>query len=356
MLLYITTGEARDREVRPLHTIPETVNALFYLAMREHARPAVVRHWADEQWVSDPDWRFDRQVIRVALFLSGNLQVGAEDRVAVFGPLRPMWLYVDFAVQGLRGVPVGLSHDLSDDQLGEAVRDSGARVAVATDAVSATRLLALRQAAGIPDTIILPDRSDEGTNGIVGHGFLWDRSQVLDTPERAQNWRGEARKAEPDDVAGIHYAARADGTLDRVEFSHGDAIDFVRDRVLQCAPQAEDVVLFEAVGVTPTVRMAWYTYVGDGQSVLTLPSGRPDTQPSEVGATKLVASAPWLQGLASKFDDVTGRTTQQRMRALLGEGLRWVEPSARLAPEVERRLFEAGIPLPAAVPQSQPGP
>lgn len=63
MLLYIATGEPRDREVAPLHPLPDTMIKLFYLSIRDHLRTAAVRRWDNDQWEDDPDWRFDRQVI-----------------------------------------------------------------------------------------------------------------------------------------------------------------------------------------------------------------------------------------------------------------------------------------------------
>jgi hypothetical protein len=352
MLLYITTGEARDRQVRPLRTIPDTVNELFYLAMREHVRPAAVQSWDGTRWMQDPDWRFDRQVVRVALQLMNRMEVGTGERVAVVGPLRPLWLQVDFAVQGLGGVPVGLRHDLADEQLTQALAECGARVAFATDPASAERLLALRPRLPQLQYAIKPDGIESGEeNGVMGMQHFWDRAQILDTPERAQEWRSRARTVEPDQVAGEHYGPGSGGSLVREAFTHRDAMEFVRDRVTRSPGREGDVTCFEATAVTATVRKAFYASVGDGYTVTALPGPRGADALAELGASRLVASAAWLTRLSDELARVSGvgRTRRLRERAaeLLGGGVRWIEPASALPAEVEHRLLEAALPLPA---------
>lgn len=349
MLLYITTGEARDREVRPLHTIPDTVTQLFYLAMREHARPAAVQHWSQDQWARDPDWRFDRQVIRLALFLQGNLEVAAEDRIAVFGPLRPLWLQVDFAIQGFRGVPVGLQDSLTNDQLVSAIAETDPRVVFATERRSAERLLGIGARLG-QRMLIAPYGAQDGTDGVVGIDYLWDRARILDTPERAQNWRSTARQAQPDDLAGIHYGSVGAGDSTRVTFTHGEAMAFVRDRVTRCPAQPDDVGYFQDNSVTAITRKAAYAYVGDGHTVVTMPGAREGVDLRELKVAKLVASPAWLERLVGEIGaggGGRGRKVREHLRERVGERLRWVEPTAEIPAAVEARLLEAGIPLPA---------
>lgn len=350
MLLYITTGEPRDREVHPLHTIPDTVNELFYLAMREHARPAVIQFRHEDKWSRDPDWRFDRQVIRFALFLTVNLDVQAGDRVAIFGPLHPLWFQVDFAVQGLGGVPVGLPESLGDEQLVRALRESDTRAVVATDRDSANRLLRLRGRLPATATIITPFDPPSGEDGIVGIGYLWDRAQILDTPERAQNWRAGARKVDQDALAGTHYW-KAGNDLAREDFTHRDAMDFVRDRVTRCPARPKDIAYFQASTVTSVTRKSAYALVGDGYTTLAIPGGAGDAAMGELAPTKIIASPAWLERLGAHVGgsaaDAGRKKAQERVRDMVGEALRWIEPTAELAEQLERRLLELGLPLPA---------
>jgi hypothetical protein len=352
MLLYITTGDPRDRETKPLSTIPDTVNELFYLAMREHARPAVVQHWSQEKWARDPDWRFDRQVIQVALFLMARYDITRQDRVAVFGPLRPLWVQVDFAVQGLQGTPVGLQETLTDDQLLRAIAESDPRVLFATDRKSAERLLGLRQGLGRERTIVTPYGKAEGDDRVVGIEFLWDQGRILDTPERAQNWRSLARKVDDSEVAGVHYSYGDPETLVREEFTHRDAMEFVRDRLTRFPPHADDVAYFEASTVTPITRKAYYALVGDGYTIVTIPGERDADALAELNPAKIVASSAWLEALGATLSaeggSGRGRKARELLQEMVGDRLRWIEPASELSERLERQLLEAGLPLPAA--------
>jgi hypothetical protein len=358
MLLYITTGESRDREVRPLHTIPDTVNELFYLAMREHARQAVVQFWHQDKWVRDPDWRFDRQVIQLALFLMVNLEVQSGDRVAVFGPLHPLWLQVDFAVQGLRGVPVGVQESLAGEQLLQALRESDPRVIVATDQDCANRLLELRGRLGGKPTIVTPRPTSPDEEGVIDVGQLWDRARILDTPERAQNWRGVARKVDQHEVAGVQYHSDGNSDLVREDFTHLHAMEFVRDRVTRCPSRPDDLAYFEASTVTTVARKTLYALIGDGYTTVTIPGRRGADAISELAPARIVASSGWLERLGAELDAAGGSVTQrkagERLRDVVGDRLRWIEPTTALAEPLERRLLEAGVPLPAFAMRGKP--
>ncbi|MGH7536694.1 MAG: hypothetical protein ACREMG_14100, partial [Gemmatimonadales bacterium] len=87
MLLYVTTDEGKQRQVRPLHTIPDTVAQLYDLGQREHDRSALLLQAEGAGWAETPDWRFDREVIRIALYWRERLHTTSGQRVAIFGPL-----------------------------------------------------------------------------------------------------------------------------------------------------------------------------------------------------------------------------------------------------------------------------
>src|SRR5262245_15735978 len=114
MILYVTTGEPIRRRHQPLPTIPETVAGLFDLGMREHARRAVLAERDGAHWTETPDWRFDRFVIRIALYCSERLELRRGDSVAIFGPLGSLWLALDFALLSQGITSVGLSDALTD--------------------------------------------------------------------------------------------------------------------------------------------------------------------------------------------------------------------------------------------------
>lgn len=349
MLLYISTGDPTVRAVRPLPFIPNTVNVLYSQAMREHVRPGVIQVRTADGWQLTPDWRFDRRVIRLALFLEERLGIEPGSRVAVFGPLSSLWLEADFAVQGLRAIAVGLHGALSDDQVAQALADTEPQVAFATDATSTKRLLELRPSSALHVIGVGGTLRDADAADTLEHTM--EQGMVLDTAERAQEFRAGATEAAAGDVAGIHFTADVDGTAVRQDFTHAEAMTFVKDRLTACPARPEDVVYCQTEGVTLPVRLMSYALVGDGYSTMTLLGEHAgDVDLAELGPAKILADPAWIGALAEALEALRGWGRTRKARALLlerfGDRLRWIEPSSDLAPQAGARLAEAGLRLP----------
>jgi acyl-CoA synthetase (AMP-forming)/AMP-acid ligase II len=356
MLLYITTGEGHDREVRPLATIPDTLNELYQLGMREHARKGVVRCFEGDRWREIPDWRFDREVIQLALSIKEYFAIAEGDAVAILGPRNVLWLQADFAVRGLRAVPVGLQPALTDEQLVDALTESQIRVAIGTDAASADRLANLRPVFYDLETVLAPERESEPDRGIAGLHDLRAQGQILDTPERAANWRYYARQAQSEDLAGVQYVARAADGVMREPFTHGEAIAFVRDRLERYPAGPADVACFQGSEVTRASRLCCCAYVGDGYTEIALPDVHATDGCALLAPAKIVVSAGWLHDVSVELAAVSGLGQKRKRRriveARLGPAIRWIEPDGDLAPEVAARLAAEGLPLGTLVPGS----
>lgn len=354
MLLYITTGEGHDREVRPLATIPDTLNELYQLGMREHARKSVVRIFEGDRWRQIPDWRFDREVIQLALSIKEYFTIAEGDAVAILGPRNVLWLQADFAVRGLRAVPVGLQLGLTDEQLVDALTESRVRVAIGTDAASADRLASLRPVFYDLETVLAAERESDPDRGLVGLDDLRAQGQVLDTPERAANWRYYSRQAQSEDLAGVHYAAQADDGVVREAFTHGEAIAFVRDRLERYPAGPDDVACFQSREVTRTSRLCCCAYVGDGYTELALPDVHATDGCAVLMPAKVVVSPGWLHDVSVELAAVSGFGQKRKRRGIVearfGPAIRWIEPDGELAPEVAARLAAQGLPVGTLVP------
>lgn len=295
MLLYVTVEEKGEaRKPRPLHTIPDNLPELYLLGMLEHARPGVLKTLEDGEWQTTPDWRFDRRVIRFATYCRGPLDVQPGERVAIVGPLTPDWLAMDFAILCTGGVAVGLPGELSDENLAATVRESGARLAFATDAESARRLLDLRLDAPGLETLIAPLERPEAEPWLLNLEHVMKHADTLDTAEKAREFRFGARGLGLEGDAFWHVPAAGSGESETVKLDRRQLMAAVRQRLLEQPAGEGDVALFTPGPVTAAARIAAYAYVGDGHTITALCSGPGCKGVAALAPTQIEACAPFV--------------------------------------------------------------
>src|SRR5713101_7984130 len=153
---------------------------LFLAAMRKHDRAAVLLHHGQEKWQETPDWRLERQVIRLALFLRDRGGILPGDRVAIVSRLRPEAVAAELAALAQGAAALAIDPDLSPAEL---------------------------------RAVFCFDGSADGA-------WAWsealDLGGTLDTPERAQLFRALAREVKADAPA-LGHLVGWDGSL-RAQF------------------------------------------------------------------------------------------------------------------------------------------
>lgn len=351
MLLYITaedvfgSGTPERRGPRPLHTIPATVAGLYDIGLRHHVRSASMAWWTEGALERVPDWKLDRLAIRLALFGRERLGLEPGERVAIVGRLGWMWPALDFAAMGFGVLPVGLEHDLSDDSVAAVFAETAPRVAFATDAGSAERLLRLRRAGRLGGATVVGEGLSE-EEGLVPLARLLDLAAVLDTAERAQAFRAFSRQVAPESPALWHAGPRGVTRL-----THRAAMEEVSP-VLQARPASEgDLAYVDAPRVTLRKRLALAAFVGDGQTTTVLGrEGRAAEDVAELRPHKALASEPWVaaacDGRGPRWPArLDRRWARRRVLDALGGRLRWVEVAAAVPAEPARALVAAGIGL-----------
>ena len=219
-------SEGRAREVTPLRAVPETLNRLHADAMREHARRSALLVREDAGWNPVPDWRLDRQVIRVALYLRERLGVEPGQRVALLGELRPEWLIADLATLGLGAVSVAIDPRLQRADLTAALEDAAPRVTFVSSA--ALRMLESLDGRTPPHGQLIALGPAATGSSVTTLQVLLEMGGTLDTPERAQSYRADARSFAPDRPAVRHYREAPDGGWERVDLSQGEVIERLR--------------------------------------------------------------------------------------------------------------------------------
>ena len=309
-------AEGRAREVTPLRAVPETLNRLHAEAMREHARRSALLVREDGEWNSTPDWRLDRHVIRVALYLRERFGIEPGDRVALLAELRPEWLIADLAALGLGAVSVAIDPRLRGDELTAVLEDAAPRVTFAS-AGSLSRLEIFDGRAPPYGELIALD--PVATGGAMPLHVLLDMGGTLDTPERAQAYRAKARSFGPDQPAVRDYRRVSDGGWERVDSSQGEVIERLRAGWLREPGRSGDVAYVCDPTISPAARLALYAFLGDGYTTTAL--APVDWELSDLAAlrpTKIVAPAALLA------EAVRAGKGRRGIRTALGGRARWI--------------------------------
>jgi hypothetical protein len=332
MLLYITAEDVfggampERRGPRPLHTLPATLSGLYDLGMRHHLRRSVLCWPEGGELQATPDWRFDRLVIRIALYCRERLGLEPGTRAAVFGPLSWLWPAVELAIQGFGATSVGIEHGVDDAALVAALRDAGPRVVFATHATSSARLLELRAAGLLPQTTLVGVEGGAAADDVLPISRLLELGGTLDTPERAQAFRATCRGTLPEAEALWHV-----GALGVARLTHAQAIARVEAGLRLRPPAAGDIVYLQRARVTLAARLALAAFVGDGLTQTVL--ARDDAAPEDVARLRphgMRVAADWLEaacrGCAPRWPASLDRPrARRRLQAVLGNRLRWVE-------------------------------
>jgi hypothetical protein len=326
--LFSETG-ARG-QTTPLRAIPETLNRLYADAMREHARRSALLMREGAEWKPMPDWRLDRQVIRVGLYLRERLRVAAGERVALLSELRPEWLIADLAALGVGAVSVAIDSQLQGNELADALEDVGPSVTFVSE-TARRRMRSLDGRAPRHGQLIAMDSTITG-DGVLSLPTLLEMGGTLDTPERAQSYRADARSFAPDRPAIRHYR-KAAGGWDRIELSQGEVIERLRAGWLRERARPGDLAYVSDPTVSLASRLALYAFLGDGYTTTALaPVGGELSDLAALHPTTIVASAELLA------EAVRAGATREDERP--GRDGRWLSHAVRLVPPLGRARRE----------------
>lgn len=340
MLLYIDSlfAEGRERVVRPLHTILPTLNQLYLLGMLEHARAAVLMHWQGGRWNLTPDWRLDRHVIRIGLYLRERVGIQPGDRVAILSELRPEWPVADFAILTSGAVSVTADPSLPGDEVVKALIEEGPRAAFLSGRALETLGDALERVPGLEHWIVFDPAPPQERAALFGSAL--DLGGTLDTPEHASAFRTQARDVPPDEPALCHYEGSGEGSLEVHRLTQGETIEQLKRDWLWHPASKADLAYIVGPELTLTARLALYAFVADGLSTTVL--GTPGREAGEIAALrpdKIVAPAAVLEAAVRKrLAQTNGRMSGVR---------NWLRLAARLAPggraKQERRAIRTAL-------------
>jgi AMP-binding enzyme len=339
-LLYLDSLfiEGGKREVAPLRDLPETLNRLYAHGMREHARENALLTPADAAWGGTPDWRLDRHVIRAALYLRERLGFEPGQRVVLLSELRPEWLIADLAVLGLGGVSVAIDPTLTHQDLVAALADAAPRFTFVSAA--AQRALERLDGRAPPQGQVVALDSAASRDDDVGFQTLLDMGGILDTPERAQSYRADARAVSASQPAVRHWLRRADGTLDWIELSQGEVIERLRTGWMREPARAGNVAYVSDPSVSLTTRLALYAFLGDGYTTTALATANGTLDDLAVlRPTEIIAPAELLAAAVASSGRAGARREGATAQAGMGKAAEgsWLQRAAALAPRTPAR-------------------
>lgn len=328
-------AEVGSRKVEPLRrAMPETLNRLHAGAMREHARRSALMAREGAQWIAIPDWRLDRQIIRLGLYLRERLDVTPGKRVVLLSELRPEWLIADFAALGLGAISVAIDPRLQGDDLAAALEDAAPSITFVSSA-SQHLLESLDGRAPSHGQVITLD-SGPTDAGVLQLKPLLEMGGTLDTPERAQMYRAGARDLGPDRPAIRHYLRAPGGGWERVQLSQGGVIERLRMGWLRDPARSGDLAYVSDPTVSPAARLALYAFLGDGYTTTALaPAGWELSDLAGLRPTTIVVSAALLVEAL--------RTGVVRAEERAGTDGGWLSRAARLVPLARARMDQRAI-------------
>lgn len=279
---------------KPLGTLPETLSQLYLQAMRHHAREAAVLVHTGDAWAPMPDWRFDRHVIRVALYLQERAGVKPSDRVAIVAELGQDWLVAEWAAVCLGAVSVAVDPSLPASRLTGALIEAGPRVILASETALPKLDNGTLALPGVAEVIALTPRRPAESVRTLAEAL--ELGGTLDTAERAQAFRAHARGISADHPALCQHDRSVEGRVAWQELTQGQAVERI-GQLWKARPAHEGVRTYvEASTPTLALRLALHACLSDGYTMTVLgAAGLAGTALAEIGPQRIIAPASMLQ-------------------------------------------------------------
>ncbi len=211
-------SNAMTNEAIPLDRTPwDSLPWMMLDLARRRPRHPFLRYWRDEAWRTLHWGEFATQVASVAAWLRHEAGVSPGDRVLLVGESRPEWNVADVAIMAIGAVTVPTYTTNTAADHAHILRDSGARVAIATTRALAERVLAgAARAAGLDLLLCMEEPLPPLPEGLRGAAWATAMAHPGDLP----GLMAEAELIPPGRLACLIYTSGTGGSPKGVMLPH----------------------------------------------------------------------------------------------------------------------------------------
>ena len=244
---------------------PGTLNHLLFEAIEKYNKSDAMQVRIGEQYTPVSHATLLERVRRVSYGLR-EIGIRRGDRVAIVSENRPEWAIADFAclTSGVTDVP--LYPSLPAEQLSYPLRDSGSVAVFVSTEAQAGKIAAIRGEVPSLKTVIAFDGS-AANNADMTLEELERRGAASDSPSRAAEFRAEALRVEPNDLATIIYTSGTTGEPKGVMLSHDNIYSNVAATRNALLMRGDDVSLSFLPLSHILQRMGDYWFLATGTSI-----------------------------------------------------------------------------------------
>jgi long-chain acyl-CoA synthetase len=361
------------------------LNQLLFEAVEKYNKPEAMQVRVGEQYTSISHKTLLDRIRRVSYGLKAiGIQRG--DRVAILSENRPEWAIADFAclTSGVTDVP--LYPSLPSEQLGYPLRDSGAVAIFVSTEAQAAKIAAIRSEVPALKTVIVFDSSAANKADMTLES-LEQRGAAGDSAARTAEFRAEALRVQPNDLATIIYTSGTTGEPKGVMLSHDNIYSNVAATRNALVMRGDDVSLSFLPLSHILQRMGDYWFLATGTCIAYVDSF--DLVPIAMAQVRptIAISVPrlyekmyarvlenalaggavkkriffWARGVADRWANeklagrepggllalqysIAQRLVFSKLKARTGGRLRYfVSGGAPLAPEINKFFYAAGL-------------